>query len=83
MRGYGTGCRKRSLLEKSKRGEWLKNREGYIKAMGYKLGYEDYPVTNRNLTAEEKVVFEQGYTSGVSKKTLLEDTVFTFKKVRK
>ena len=70
LQGYNEGEKKRSdyLTDEDNKEKWLENREGYIRTIGLKVGYENYSATDDNLNEDDKKIFSKGLKEGLFKR---------------
>ena len=68
LKGYKEGKSRRKRLSEKQISAYETNRIGYIKQIGFEVGYNNYPATGNALTEEDKEIFNQGLNAGLDKK---------------
>lgn len=66
--GYKEGKIKRSTLKEKHLNKYQDSRTGYIKQIGYLVGYSDYPASSKTLKGEDKKLFDLGLQAGIEQK---------------
>ena len=82
IEGYKAGKIKKRRLTEEQLKKYDMNRLGYIKQIGYEVGYNDYPASSTSLGEREKEVFELGLNAGLAKKTLDEKKNAKVRKIK-
>ena len=72
--GYKEGKMKRNRLAYEELNKYEDNRIGYIKQIGYLVGYNDYPASSSALKEEDIEIFNLGLNAGIAQKEKLNNT---------
>ena len=72
--GYKEGKIKRSRLTDEQINKYEDSRTGYIKQIGYLVGYNDYPASGSTLKGRDKELFDLGLKAGLSQKEKLTES---------
>ena len=68
LKGYKEGKNKRENLTEQQIQKYEMNRIGYIKQIGFEVGYNDYPANCDTLRDDDKKLFELGLSAGLARK---------------
>lgn len=72
--GYKEGRIKRRNLTEEQMNKYEDSRVGYIKQIGYLVGYRDYPASNSALKGYDKEIFDLGVSAGIAQRSKLNNT---------
>ena len=67
MKGYAIGAMERASEDEPTKIKTDLARAGYIRAIGHAVAESGYPATDEQLPEEYKIIFEEGYQSGIKK----------------
>ncbi len=82
IEGYKIGKNRKKKLTEEQLKKYDMNRLGYIKQIGYEVGYNDYPANSTSLGEREKEVFDLGLNAGLARKTIDEKKKTKVRKIK-
>lgn len=68
IEGYKIGKIKRSNVTEKQINKYEDNRTGYIKQIGFLVGYSNYPASGDNLNEKDKELFDLAKSAGIALK---------------
>ena len=72
--GYKEGKIRKNNLTDEQFNKYKDSRTGYIKQIGYLVGYNDYPASNSALKGQDKELFDLGLSAGIAQKEKINNT---------